>query len=226
MEPVQNALHNVNTTIAGITTTYPGATAVVLLSGKGNYRYQTATILPYKGNRSKFAKPRHYDAIRDHLIKHHAAVLSIGMEADDEIGIAQYELAAAGKSPIIVSTDKDLNMIEGRHYNWVNKEEYSVDEHEAYRSFFGQLLTGDRVDNVPGIDGVGPVTAGEILADYRRPRGMLSAVRKAWHEAYPSGVPRHDGSIIGTDKALIEVGQLLWIRRSKDEPLWHPTQVK
>jgi 5'-3' exonuclease len=147
------------------------------------------------------------------------------MEADDEIGIQATELSNAGDTPVIVSTDKDLDMIPARHYNWVKQEVYDVTDEEAYRNFFRQCLTGDTVDNVPGIYRVGPERAGAILADYRKPRGMLHATRKAWNDAYPEGVECHDGKRLTADQALIEHGRLLWICRVRNAPLWHPEQV-
>ena len=224
VEPVENALHNCNTVIRAIQARYEGAELRLLLTAKGNFRHEIATILPYKGNRSVFAKPAHYEAIREHL-KGWGAIVVDGMEADDEIGIQAMEAEAEGLRPIIVSTDKDLNMIPVRHFNWVNKEEYSVGDEEAYRHFFGQCLTGDRVDNVPGIPKVGPERAGKILADARRPRAMLHAARKAWRDAYPEGVTCHTGKVISADQALIEHGRLLWIKREREEPLWHPNMV-
>jgi len=225
LEPVENALHNVNTTIAAIGNAYPTAERKVFLSGRDNFRKDVATIQVYKGNRNEFSKPRYYKELRDHIINSHRAEVVHGMEADDELGIQSTELAAKGYDPIIVTTDKDLDMIVGKHYNWVNKEEYNVDEEAATRAFFGQLLTGDSVDYVPGIKGVGPKTAGEILAGSRRPRAMLAACRQAYRDAYPQGVTRHDGTIITADQALIENGRLLWIKRNRNEELWHPKQV-
>lgn len=221
VEPVEHAIQNARTTLEAIVAAHPSASYVTFLSGSGNYRYDLATIRPYKGNRSKFSKPIHYVALREYLGKAGAIVVN-GMEADDEIGIRATELAEQGLEPIIVSTDKDLDMIPCKHYNWVKKEEYDVTDEEAIRNFYRQCLTGDSVDNVPGIEGVGPVTAGKILANCRRPAAMLYEVRKAWDEAYPSGVERHDGSTIATGAALLEVARLLWIKRSREEPLWHP----
>jgi hypothetical protein len=226
VEPVENALQAVNTTLKWIYERYKGAEFKCFLTGKGNYRAEISTIQPYKGDRSEFAKPRHYAAIRQHLIKQYGAVVIDGMEADDEIGIQATEAAEEGKEPIIVTIDKDLDQIPCKHYNWVKQEEYSVTDEEAYRNFFGQLLTGDRVDFVPGIAGVGPVGAGKILANCRGPASMLFEVREAYQEHYPTGYPRLDGSKLSSGDAMLEIGRLVWIKRRRDEELWNFRTIK
>lgn len=120
------------------------------LSGKGNFRYETATIQPYKGNRTGLEKPTHYDTIRQFFIDVYDAKLSIGMEADDAIGLAHDP-----EEDIIVSTDKDLDCIPGLHYNWDRQSCYWVTELEANRHFFKQVLIGDSTDNIMGLFGVG-----------------------------------------------------------------------
>lgn len=222
VEPVEYALQNVRTTLAALRENYPEAEYRYFLSGGDNYRKDLATIRPYKGNRSKFSKPKHYEDIRAYIKFNYNAVVVEGMEADDELGIQATELAQAGSQPIIVSTDKDLDMIPCKHFNWVKKEEYDVTDEEAFRNFFGQCLTGDSVDNVPGIHKVGPVGAGKILANCRGPRAMLTAVREAWRLHYPDGVERESGGKLSAEAALLEVGRLLWIKRSREEPLWTP----
>jgi 5'-3' exonuclease len=93
-----------------------------------------------------------------------------GIEADDAVGIAQYQNRfvigghlgkSLGIDTVICSRDKDLHMIPGWHYTWsagAQKEKplWWQDETEALRCFYRQLLTGDSTDNIPGLYGVGP----------------------------------------------------------------------
>lgn len=122
----------------------------VHISGVGNFRYEAATILPYKGNRTNLSRPFHYDAIRQFLVDAYGARVSINKEADDAIGLAHDP-----EEDIIATLDKDLNCIPGLHYNWISKSCKYITEVEADRHFYCQVLTGDRTDNIPGLYGVG-----------------------------------------------------------------------
>lgn len=130
----------------------------VYLTGKSNFRYAIATIQPYKGNRASLQKPSHLDAVRQYLVDTYEASVSIGMEADDAIGLAHNV-----DTDTIVTLDKDLNCIPGRHYNWHDDSTYEVNEHDADANFYRQVITGDSTDNIPGIYGMG--AKAKVLTD-------------------------------------------------------------
>jgi hypothetical protein len=173
------------------------------ITGKTNFRFEVATTVPYKGNRKDAPKPKHYEALRKHLMKL-GAKMSEGEEADDSVGIASTE-----GNYWIVHVDKDLDQLPGWHYNPVKDEEYYVTEFEGLYSFYKQILTGDRVDNIEGIRGIGPVKADKILKDCTTEEELYAACIKAY-----------DGN---TDRVL-ENGQLLWLRR-KTNQMWQPPSV-
>ena len=54
---------------------------------------------------------------------------------------------------ICVSNDKDLLQLTGWHYNFVNKTLVLVSPLEGSRTFYKQLILGDKSDNIPGFDG-------------------------------------------------------------------------
>lgn len=204
-EPVEHAYQAVKTTFEGKLLRFPemdaDSTPAVYLSGDNNFREKVATILPYKGNRDKLRKPKYYNEIRSYLEAVHAAKVINGLEPDDEIGCEQW---ANGKSTCIVSIDKDLDMIPGYHYNWVRDHFYYVSLDEANYNFYLQMLIGDRVDNIPGIDGIGPVKAARALGDIGKDLDKYAAVvRNEYSKQY--GAKWED--------ALQEVAQLIWIRR-------------
>ena len=120
------------------------------LSGKSNFRHDIATILPYKGNRVS-DKPYHYDNIRQFLVEYYNAEVSMGYEADDAIGLNHDP-----EEDVIITRDKDLNVIPGLHYDWEKDSCFYVTEAEANRNFFKQMLTGDTTDNIMGLFGIGP----------------------------------------------------------------------
>jgi len=121
----------------------------LFLSGLSNFRYSFATILPYKGNRTGVERPLYYDKIRQFLVEAYEAKVSVGMEADDAIGLSQTN------NTVIVTADKDLKVIPGLHKHIYTGEVLDLTEVISNRYFFNQLLTGDTTDNILGLYGVG-----------------------------------------------------------------------
>jgi len=178
----------------------------VVISGDTNFRDEVATIQPYKGNRTDFVKPVHWQLLRDWLADKPYTIITDNEEADDVISRAMI----AGH--VGATIDKDLNNTPGDHYNFNKGEHYHVTEAEANRNFYLQLLTGDTADHIPGIRGIGPAKAGKALPEGLSTSEMESRVLSFYEEAY------------GPDRAvaaLREVGQLLWMRREEGE-MWEP----
>ena len=173
------------------------------LTGSNNYRKEIAKEAPYKGNRTA-PKPQHYELLREYLVKSWGFEMVDGQEADDAIGIKAYTLDV--NDYMIYSIDKDLDMIRGWHYNFNKDHKYFVDEDDTLRTFYKQVLTGDRVDNIPGLKGIGPKKADKILGDSLTETELFTAVLAAYN-----------GDIL----RMTEMGQLLWIRRKENE-LWQP----
>ena len=91
------------------------------LTGYQNFRIPIAKTKPYKGNRTQ-EKPKHLDLIRTYLNSAWKFSIEQYQEADDAIGIAAYELDP--EDYVICTTDKDLNMIRGWHYNMKRNEKF------------------------------------------------------------------------------------------------------
>jgi 5'-3' exonuclease len=122
---------------------------IVYLTGGNNFRFD---IYPdYKANRKDMVKPRWHATIREYLCTSWNAVVSDGCEADDLMGVEQCKGPA---DTIICTIDKDLLMIPGHHYNFVKKEFRIIDEPAATQWLYYQALMGDKVDNIPGFDGL------------------------------------------------------------------------
>ena len=176
------------------------------LTGKGNFRDDLAVTAPYKGQRTS-EKPVHFQALRCHLVTSWGFTVVKGIEADDAVGIAAY--AVPEDETIMVHIDKDLNQFRGWHYNYRKKEKYYVSEFEGLVSFYTQILTGDRIDNIVGLKGIGPVKAKKLLADCTNETELYKAVLKAYD---------------GDEKRVLENGQLLWLQRKENE-LWQLPQI-
>ncbi len=173
------------------------------LTGKDNYRHEIAKTVPYKANRVA-EKPKHLGIIREYMISAWAFSVQEKQEADDAISIRAYALGE--EDYIICSIDKDLDNVRGWHYNFGKNERYFVKEEDAIRNFYRQVLTGDRVDNVPGLPGIGPKKAEKILQDCCTEEELYKAVLEAYK-----------GDVV----LLTEQAQLLWLRRKEGE-LWQP----
>jgi DNA polymerase-1 len=94
-------------------------------------------------------------------------------EADDIIGTIATRLRAAGHRAVFVTRDKDLAQLirDGDHYwDYAGERRFAYAEIEAAfgvrpeRMADFLALTGDSVDNIPGVPGIGPKTAAALLS--------------------------------------------------------------
>ena len=127
----------------------------IYLTGKGNFRYKVRE--DYKANRKGTDKPVHYQLVRDYLVSNFAAQVVDGMEADDALALEQTS------DTVIATIDKDLLMVEGKHYNYGKGTWDTVSAEEGEYFFYKQMLTGDKVDNIIGIRGIGEKKASKLL---------------------------------------------------------------
>ena len=107
-----------------------------------------------------------------------------GIEADDVIGTLAREAAASGHRVVISTGDKDLAQLvtpEVTLINTMSNEKLDVDGVKAKfgvppARFVDYLtLVGDTVDNVPGVDKVGPKTAAKWIAEHGSLDGVVAA---------------------------------------------------
>lgn len=205
----------------------------LFLTGKGNFREQVAVTQPYKGKRG--AKPFHYEATRSLLEHQYNATVVHGMEADDWMSYTQTVNLKQDINSCIVSRDKDLMMVEGWHYQWmVGRQPEKLSKAtklgtldlgtakkrklrgDGLRWFYAQVLMGDVVDNIPGLQGVGDVAAWNALKDCETEQELFSTVRRMYHDK-------------GKDDAyLMEQCYLLWMVREINDgvPVMYKPPVK
>lgn len=208
VEPVENALYNAKSMINGTMKALGTDDLIVYLSGPTNFRDGVATIRPYKGNRDESHKPTHGPAIIEYLHKKYDVVVSENEEADDIVSYSHYRMWLEDEqSSVIASTDKDLDMVPGLHYNFIKEESYYVTPDEGLKHFYTQLLMGDSTDNIPGVPKIGKVRAAAYLAEATTEQEMFDIAHSLYVEGYPND-PRG---------ALLENAQLLWMRRRPDE---------
>lgn len=98
-----------------------------------------------------------------------------GYEADDVIGTLA-RAAAAEQIEVVISTgDKDMAQLVNDRITLINTMDNSILDRDGVQKKFGVApeqiidyltLMGDKVDNIPGVDKVGPKTAVKWLAEY------------------------------------------------------------
>lgn len=108
-----------------------------------------------------------------------------GFEADDIIGTLAVRLAKAGCQVVIVSGDKDLMQFIGPNISmWdTMHDKYYASKDVVEKFGVGPdrvvevlALTGDSSDNVPGLAGVGPKTAAQLIEKYGNIEAVICAV--------------------------------------------------
>lgn len=196
------------------------STYKLYIKGTGNFRYDVATIKPYKGNRDPSARPIYIDAVYSYLSRVWGAEKVDGIEVDDKLGIEQLRSLIDNDSTIICTNDKDLNMIPGWHFDFTKEQPTKVwiDEVDAMRNFYLQLLTGDPTDNIPGLY---QITGKKVVASIKAGLEKITNTRAMYeyvHNAYEHAV-LHDPLITqeNLDSILLEIGRLLWIQRYEDD---------
>lgn len=153
---------------------YPDSPFAVVFDAKGG-TFRDAMYVDYKANR-----PSMPDDLRVQVEPLHAAVRALGypllcvdnVEADDVIGTLARSSAAADR-PVVISTgDKDMAQLVDGHITLVNTMTGSVLDIAGVKEKFGVgpehiidflALMGDKVDNIPGVPGVGEKTAQGLL---------------------------------------------------------------
>ena len=157
----------------------------VALKGEGNFRYD---IEPdYKGQRKVSTIDEAVVERRKDLNEYAYSLghfKSDNCEADDVVSIWAQQALDAGVHFVIAHIDKDIDMVEGWHYNFTKETLYYICKDQGYRKMCLQMLTGDSTDNIQGLVGIGPKKAEKLLADVPQP-DMLDKVREAWEEAHP-----------------------------------------
>ena len=145
------------------------------------------TIYPeYKANRSPMP-----DDLRSQIAPIHEVVELLGwrvlavpgVEADDVIGTLARVGAQQGLEVVISSGDKDLAQLVTEHIRIIDTMSGKRRDLAGVQAEFGvsaaqmldyQTLVGDAIDNVPGVDKVGPKTAAKWLAEYGSLDGIVA----------------------------------------------------
>ena len=171
----------------------PNMLAVVMDSGTKNYRHR---LFPgYKSNRPEPPKELkvQFAIIREALRALNIKIIEVdGYEADDLI--ATYALAAikSDNEVTVVSSDKDFMQLLAydKIYMYDPVKNKLIGERNVEEKFgvcSAQLcdalaLIGDKSDNIPGVQGIGPKTASDLIKQYKSIEEIYNNIDKVKSE--------------------------------------------
>ncbi|GHA98268.1 DNA polymerase I [Modicisalibacter luteus] len=153
---------------------YPDSPMAVVFDAKGK-TFRDEIFEQYKAHR-----PPMPDDLREQVEPLHACVRALGLpllcvegvEADDVIGTLARHATEAGRDAVISTGDKDMAQLVNGHITLVNTMKNETLDIEGVTAKFGLppeliidflALMGDKVDNIPGVPGVGEKTALGLL---------------------------------------------------------------
>ncbi|EIL98947.1 MULTISPECIES: DNA polymerase I [Rhodanobacter] len=148
--------------------------------------FRDALYAQYKANR-----PPMPDDLRSQVEPMLAIVAALGfpilrvggVEADDVIGTLALQAQAQGIEVEVSTSDKDMAQLVGSHVTLVNTMSNTVLDSAGVMEKFGVMpaqiidflaLTGDAIDNIPGVPKCGPKTAARWLGEYGSLDGVIA----------------------------------------------------
>jgi 5'-3' exonuclease len=198
------------------------------------FRFDIAKRKPYKGTRPS-NKPWHYQNLTVYMTDVLKAEIITHIEADDALAIAHLDPET---ETVLCSRDKDLRQVPGRFYSWELGMQPSFGPADitqvgslslsdgktkkltgtGFAWFCAQVLTGDTVDNIPGLPKCGPVAAYQALYGHIPDPSELEA-----GDGYDQYVCNHMIAHVGDlyaekygpdwEDELLEQGRLCWMTR-------------
>jgi len=153
---------------------YPDSPMAVVFDAPGK-TFRDELFAEYKSHR-----PPMPDDLRSQVQPLHECVRALGLpllciegvEADDVIGTLAHQATQAGRNAVISTGDKDMAQLVNEHITLVNTMKDETLDVDGVKAKFGLpperiidflALMGDKVDNIPGVPGVGEKTALGLL---------------------------------------------------------------
>lgn len=179
------AIYGVINMLRNLLETYKPKLFAVVFDAKGKtFRHELYTL--YKANR-----PPMPDELQRQIQPLHELIRAMGLpllqvpgvEADDVIGTLAHQAINQRLSVLISTGDKDLAQLVSESVTLVNTMDNSRLDRAGVEKKFNVpperiidylALVGDKVDNIPGVPGVGPKTAAKWLAEYGSLQGILA----------------------------------------------------
>jgi DNA polymerase-1 len=139
----------------------------------------------------KAQRPPMPDDLRQQIEPIHAIIKAMGLpllvipgvEADDVIGTLAQQATEQGVDTLISTGDKDMAQLVSDHVKLVNTMTNTYMDRDGVVAKFGVTaeqivdylaITGDKVDNIPGVPGAGPKTAVKWLTTYGNLQNLMA----------------------------------------------------
>jgi len=168
------AVRIVTSMMRSLVNQYPDSRIAVVFDAKGK-TFRDDYYPEYKANR-----PSMPDDLRSQIEPIHNIIRAMGfplvmiegVEADDVIGTYAAQATAAKTSLLISTGDKDMAQLVNEHVTLINTMNDTIMDVAGVNEKFGippeliidyLALMGDKVDNIPGVPGVGEKTALALL---------------------------------------------------------------
>lgn len=168
------AIRTVTSMLRRLQKDYQGSVIAVIFDAKGK-TFRDDIYSDYKANR-----PPMPDDLRSQVEPIHQIIRAMGLpliviegvEADDVIGTFAHQATEQGLDVVVSTGDKDMAQLVNQHVTLVNTMTETVLDVEGVKEKFGippeliidlLALLGDKVDNIPGVPGVGEKTALALL---------------------------------------------------------------
>ena len=196
--------------------------AVIFDAARKTFRNE---IYPdYKANRSE---PPEDLIPQFELIKKVPLVFNIpsiqleGYEADDLIATYAHAASKLGQNTSIVSSDKDLMQLIDEKVSMIDPLKKKQITEKNVLEKFGvkpnkvievQALAGDSSDNIPGVPGIGPKTAAELINQYSTVENLIENVENITQKK------RKETIILNKDLALISK-KLVTLKKDVELPV-------
>lgn len=180
------AVHGIIAMLRRLREQFPAAHAACVFDAKGP-TFRNEWYAPYKAQRAPMPEDlvAQIEPIHEVVKLLGWPVLEVpGIEADDVIGTLARVAREAGHRVIISTGDKDLAQLVNEDVTLINTMSNESLDIEGVKAKFGVpperivdylTLIGDAVDNVPGVDKVGPKTAAKWIAEHGSLDGVIAA---------------------------------------------------
>lgn len=168
------AIYGVVNMLKSLLRQYQPAQMAVIFDAKGP-TFRNEMYSEYKAHR-----PPMPDDLRSQIAPLHRIIAAMGLpllciegvEADDVIGTLARQASSEGRNTLISTGDKDMAQLVDEHITLINTMTNTLLDPAAVVDKFGVgpeliidylALMGDKVDNIPGLPGVGEKTAAALL---------------------------------------------------------------
>lgn len=198
-----------------------GPTHLMVVWDGGLSADRLAALPDYKGQRPEMPsdlRPQLDDIGRFLTAAGVASFCREGVEADDYIATLARRAAAAGWNVVIASSDKDFMQLVAPGIGLLNPNDKTgaIWGHDQVMAKTGVApgqvadwlaLMGDAVDNIPGVPGVGPKTAAELLKQFGSIDALLARLDEVKSEKL-RGALRDSAAAVQRNQKLVRLPEV------------------